>query len=112
LWRGSQTIRATQTLVEILAMKENFFTRLSAFVAEIYTKAGKMIPATKTHYALGRGRQGAYRRKGPGRWHQGQENPAGSKLAGKATRNRIGARPVGIISAALENIAKSKRMSA
>ncbi len=36
---------------------------------------------------------------------------AGSKLARKARRNRVGARVVGVVSAALENIAKGKRLS-
>lgn len=35
--------------------------------------------------------------------------PAGSKLARKAARSRVGARVVGVVSAALENIAKAKR---
>lgn len=37
---------------------------------------------------------------------------AGSKLARKATRNRCGARVVGVVSNAYENIAKGRRLSA
>lgn len=65
------------------------FGWLSALAGSIYAQAGKMIPATRTHYAVGRGRQGAYRRKGSGRWHQGQENPAGAKLSRKAAEGKL-----------------------
>jgi hypothetical protein len=35
--------------------------------------------------------------------------PAGSKLADKAHRGKVGARTVGVVSVALENISRSKR---
>ena len=37
--------------------------------------------------------------------------PAGSKLAWKAGRNRVGARVVGVVSKAYENIAKGRRLA-
>jgi len=67
----------------------DIFHWLQSISASVYTQAGKMIPASRSHYALGRGRQGAYRRKGPGRWHQGAECSAGSKLARKAAKGKL-----------------------
>jgi hypothetical protein len=67
----------------------DMFAWLQAISASIYEQAGKMQPATRTHYAAARGAQGAYRRKGPGRWHQGQQEPAGSKLARKAWAGKL-----------------------